>query len=120
MAHAHAPSPFDPLEAFPILPSRVDRKSKEFQENLRANLASIERLQKALAQAHGGGGPKAIERHRQAGKLLPRERLELLLDEGSYFLEIAPLAGFEVPGHAPGAGVIGGIGLVSGVECVIT
>ena len=67
-----------------------------------------------------GGGEKYTSRHKAAGKLLPRERIELLLDRDSYFLELCPLAGKDVPGHTPGAGFIGGIGRVSGVECLIT
>jgi acetyl-CoA carboxylase carboxyltransferase component len=51
---------------------------------------------------------------------LPRERIELLLDRDSYFLELCPLAGKDVPGHTPGASIVGGIGRVSGVECLIT
>jgi acetyl-CoA carboxylase carboxyltransferase component len=61
-----------------------------------------------------------VQRHLQRGKLLPRDRVEMLLDEGSYFLEIAPLAGYGMENESPGAGLIGGIGLVSGRQCLIT
>src|SRR5262249_58931243 len=77
-------------------------------------------LAAALHEATLGGGEKYTSRHRAAGKLLPRERVELVLDRDSYFLELCPLAGKDVPGHTPGAGLIGGIGRVSGVECLIT
>lgn len=110
----------DPTERYPVLPSRLDPRSDGFRANRDANLKALERLEAALAKARAGGGPKYNERHLAAGKLLPRERVELLLDEGSYFLELAALAGHEVSGHATGASVIGGIGIVSGVECVIT
>ena len=52
--------------------------------------------------------------------MLPRERIEMLLDEGSYFLEIAPLAGISIDDDVGGAGVVGGIGRVSGLECLIS
>ena len=74
----------------------------------------------ARARPRVGGGEKYTSRHKAAGKLLPRERVELLLDRDSYFLELCPLAGKDVPGHTPGASLIGGIGRVSGVECLIT
>lgn len=80
----------------------------------------LAKLEAALAKSREGGGPKYAERHVAAGKLLPRERVERLLDRDGWFLEIAPLAGLDMPGHAPGASVVGGIGVVSGVECMIT
>jgi 3-methylcrotonyl-CoA carboxylase beta subunit len=81
--------------------------------------AAIERLRAELKRSTEGGGAKYVERHKAKGKLPPRERIEALLDEGSYFLEIAPLAGFGMDGEVPGAGIIGGIGLVEGRECLI-
>src|SRR5262245_34763655 len=100
--------------------SRIDPGGAEFRANDAANRAAVEKLRAALVEATVGGGEKYTSRHRAAGKLLPRERVELLLDRDSYFLELCPLAGKDVPGHAPGASVIGGIGVVSGVECLIT
>src|SRR5579872_6803061 len=79
----------------------------------------IEKLRAELKRSTEGGGAKYVERHKAKGKLLPRERVEALLDEGSYFLEIAPLAGIGMEGEVPGAGTIGGIGLVEGRECLI-
>ncbi|KAF5333502.1 hypothetical protein D9611_002520 [Ephemerocybe angulata] len=78
-------------------------------------------LDSKLKDARMGGGVKAQERMRSKGKLLPRERLEKLLDPGSPFLELSPLAAHEVyPGQSvPGAGIITGIGRISGRECVI-
>nr|WP_083709292.1 carboxyl transferase domain-containing protein [Williamsia sterculiae] len=73
-----------------------------------------------MARAARGGGDKARERHLSRGKLLPRDRIDTLLDAGSPFLEIAPLAAEDMyDGKAPAAGVIAGIGRVSGRECVI-
>jgi acetyl-CoA carboxylase carboxyltransferase component len=80
---------------------------------------AIARLQQELRKSTEGGGEKYVKRHIQRGRLLPRDRVELLLDEGSYFLEIAPLAGIGMENESAGAGVIGGIGLVSGRECLI-
>jgi acetyl-CoA carboxylase carboxyltransferase component len=107
-------------QPYPVLASRVDLRSAEYAANLAANRAAIDRLATALREATVGGGDKYTARHTAAGKLLPRERIELLLDRDSYFLELCPLAGKDVPGHAVGASIIGGIGRVAGVECVIT
>jgi acetyl-CoA carboxylase carboxyltransferase component len=108
------------VHRYPVLRSNVDSRSATFVENHQANLKSLEKLEAALKKARDGGGAKYNQRHIEAKKLLPRERVEALLDPGSYFLELAPLAGFEISGHTPGASVVGGIGVVSGVECVIT
>jgi acetyl-CoA carboxylase carboxyltransferase component len=81
--------------------------------------AAVDRLRAELKRSTEGGGERYVQRHRERGKLLPRERVELMLDDGSYFLEIAPLAGIGMDDEAPGARVIGGIGLVSGRECLI-
>jgi acetyl-CoA carboxylase carboxyltransferase component len=106
-------------QPYPILPTAVDRRDPGYRANYDANQAAVEKLRKALAEATVGGGEKYTARRKAAGKLLPRERIELLLDRDSPFLELAPLAGYGVPGHTPGAGAIGGIGVVSGVECMI-
>ena len=71
------------------------------------------------AKAVAGGGEKYVDRHHERGKLLPRERIELLVDEGSAFLELSPLAGWGSD-FAVGASVVTGIGVVEGVECMIT
>src|SRR5215470_6453728 len=81
---------------------------------------ALTRLRSELRRSTEGGGEKYVKRHIERGKLLPRERVEMLLDEGSYFLEIAPLAGIGMENESPGAGVIGGVGLVCGRECLIT
>ena len=107
-------------QAYPVLRSRVDLRSEIAQKNREANLASLAKLDKALAKSREGGGEKYNARHQEAGKLLPRERVERLLDRDAWFLELAPLAGLDIQGHAPGASVVGGIGVVSGVECMIT
>lgn len=105
---------------YPVLPSRVDARSETFRENQEENLRSLAKVEQLLAEGRAGGGPKYVERFRKADRLLPRERVELLLDRDSYFLELAALAGNGISGVTPGAGVIGGIGVVSGTECLIT
>ncbi|HEU4386623.1 MAG TPA: carboxyl transferase domain-containing protein [Blastocatellia bacterium] len=90
-----------------------------YQANYSANLESVERLRRELKLSTLGGGEKYVKRHLARGRLLPRERVEMLLDEGSYFLEIAPLAGYGMDKEFVGAGIVGGIGLVSGRECLI-
>ena len=102
------------------LQSRVDLRSETFRSNLAANLAGCETLSQELASSREGGGERYNARHLSRGKLLPRERIERLLDPGSHFLELCPLAGRDVDLIKSGAGVVGGIGLVSGVECLIT
>jgi acetyl-CoA carboxylase carboxyltransferase component len=82
--------------------------------------ALVATLEAAHAEARAGGGDKYVDRHRSRGKLVARDRIELLLDSDSHFLELMPLAGHGVRGVGTGAGVIGGIGVVAGVECLIT
>ncbi|MFN8192880.1 MAG: carboxyl transferase domain-containing protein [Nocardioidaceae bacterium] len=82
-------------------------------------LAKLADLEAEHAKAVGGGGPKYVERHHARGKLLPRERIELLIDEGSAFLELSPLAGWGSD-FTVGASIVTGIGVVEGVECLIT
>ncbi|MBI1790402.1 MAG: acyl-CoA carboxylase subunit beta [Acidobacteria bacterium] len=97
----------------------VDRNSELYRSNYASMQAALERLRSELQRSTQGGGEKYVRRHLERGKLLPRERVEMLLDEGSYFLELAPLAGIGLDNESPGAGVIGGIGVVSGRECLI-
>jgi acetyl-CoA carboxylase carboxyltransferase component len=108
------------VQPYPVIATRVDPRADDYRANEAANRAAIDKLRAALHEATLGGGDKYVSRHKAAGKLLPRERIELVLDRDSYFLELCPLAGKDVPGHTTGAGVLGGIGRVSGVECLIT
>jgi acetyl-CoA carboxylase carboxyltransferase component len=100
--------------------SAVDRESAAYQSNYAAMQTAVERLRGELKRSTQGGGEKYVKRHVERGRLLPRDRIEMLLDESSYFLEIAPLAGHGMENEFPGAGVIGGVGLVCGRECLIT
>src|SRR5438132_3052195 len=95
--------------------SRVDPAGAEFARNDAAQRALAADLADRLAATALGGPPRSRERHVARGKLLPRERIDVLLDEGSPFLEIAPLAANGMYGdESPGAGVIAGIGLMHG------
>jgi len=105
---------------FPVVETKIDRTSQQYKDNYAANTDSLGQLDAALAEARAGGGEKYIKRFRERGKLLPRERVEAILDRDSYFLELCPLAGYQISGHKAGASVVAGIGLVSGVECMIT
>src|SRR5262245_35849126 len=99
--------------------SLVDKKSKSYRANYPANRAGVERLKCELRHPTIGGVGQYVNRHLARGKLLPRERVEMLLDEGSYFLEIAPLAGHGMENEFIGVGVVGGVGLVSGRQCLV-
>ncbi len=103
----------------PVLKTRVDTKSEAYRVNYAGMLEQVNYLQEQLAMARGGGGEKYVRRHRERGKMLPRERIELLLDRDSPFLELSPLAAWGTE-YTVGAGVVTGIGVVSGVECVIS
>ena len=98
-----------------ILSTTVEPASPQFEANDAAQRALVEELRQKLATAALGGPEKSRERHVARGKLLPRERVDLLLDEGSPFLEVAPLAAEDLyDGASPAAGVIAGIGVVEG------
>ena len=87
--------------------------------NAEAMLDKIADLDAQHAVAVAGGGQKSVERHHGRGKLMPRERIELLIDPGSAFLELSPLAGWGSD-FTVGASVVTGIGVIEGVECMIT
>ena len=102
----------------PVLASALDTHSEVFRTNREDMLASIEFLNTQLGLAAQGGGDKAIARHKAAGKLTVRERVALLIDPDTPFLEISALAGYMTD-FPVGGGAILGIGTVKGVECVI-
>jgi len=106
-------------ENMQAIKSVVNPQDETYQTNYGANSSAVERLKSELARSTKGGGEQYVKRHLARGRLLPRERIEMLLDEGSYFLEIAPLAGIGMENEFVGAGVVGGVGLVSGRECLI-
>ena len=103
-----------------VLPSSIRPGEAQFQANSRALRAQVAQLRERSAAAAQGGSASARERHRARGKLLPRERIDLLLDPGAPFLELSALAAFDMyGGEVPGAGIVTGIGRVSGCQCVI-
>ncbi|MBC7938827.1 MAG: methylcrotonoyl-CoA carboxylase, partial [Chitinophagaceae bacterium] len=109
----------------PVLKSKLNPRSEEFRASALQMRRWVADLNARLARMAEGGGPAAAARHVARGKLMPRERVEMLLDPDTPFLELAPLAGMDMyldqagVGAAPGGGVITGIGRISGVECVI-
>ncbi len=102
------------------LESRVDRNSPEYQENRAYFTGLVEELRQRIEQVRQGGGERAIAKHRARHKLLARERVELLCDPETPFLEFNPLAAWGMyHDEAPSAGIVTGIGVVAGQECVI-
>ena len=100
--------------------SHIDPKSEAFRANSEAYEELLLELRERSAQARRGGGEKARRRHEERGKLPVRDRIELLLDPGTAFLELSPLAAFGMyDGRVPAAGIVTGIGRVSGREVVI-
>lgn len=103
-----------------VLSTNINVNSDEFRANYEHNRKLVEELEARQAKVRAGGSERAVKKHREANKLLPRERVELLLDPGTEFLELSPLAAWGMYNdETPGAGGINGIGMVSGVECMI-
>jgi acetyl-CoA carboxylase carboxyltransferase component len=102
----------------PVLPDRVDRDAPEFATRREALLELLAEHDRQLALANAGGGERYVARHHQRGKLLPRERIELLLDPDSPFLELSPLAAWGTS-YTVGASVVTGIGVVEGTEVLV-
>src|SRR6516225_1660720 len=109
----------------PTLATQLNPRSEEFKANAAAMRLLVDDLNAKLARIAEGGGADARAKHLSRGKLLPRDRVERLLDPGTPFLEIAPLAALNMypekggQDAAPGAGMIAGIGRVAGIECLI-
>jgi 3-methylcrotonyl-CoA carboxylase beta subunit len=107
--------------AISVIKSSVDTSSDEFKENERLMGEAMARLDELTRRAQQGGSAKAREKHLARKKMLPRDRVTALIDPGTTFLELAPLAGHELYPEAevPAAGVIAGVGVVEGVTCMI-
>ncbi|MGA7711055.1 MAG: carboxyl transferase domain-containing protein [Rhizomicrobium sp.] len=102
------------------LKSSISQSSPAFKSNTTAMAALVDELKSRMSVAAQGGDERSRNRHTERGKLLPRDRVERLLDPGSPFLELSPLAAFGMyDGDIHGAGMITGIGRVEGRECVI-
>jgi acetyl-CoA carboxylase carboxyltransferase component len=103
-----------------IIETRIEPSSDLFRTNRDRMAALVAELRGRVGTVRQGGGPKYLERHRAQGKLPVRERIDRLLDPGSPFLELSPLAAWELyDGEAPSAGIVTGIGRVSGREVMI-
>ncbi|HKX42094.1 MAG TPA: carboxyl transferase domain-containing protein, partial [Burkholderiaceae bacterium] len=104
----------------PVLASKLNPRTEDFKANAAAMRALVDDLNAKLVQIAQGGGEGPRAKHVARGKLLPRDRVEMLLDPDTPFLEVAPLAALDMyRNDAPGAGLIAGIGRVSGVDCMI-
>ena len=104
----------------PILVSKINPKSQDFADNAAHMQMQVDDLKHKIAEIKQGGGESANQRHTARGKLLPRERINQLLDHGSPFLELSQLAAYQVYDDVvPAAGIIAGIGRVAGIECMI-
>lgn len=109
----------------PIIESTLNPRSEDFKANAAAMSACVQDLKDKLQHIALGGGEQARKKHTDRGKLLPRDRIALLLDPGTPFLEFSPLAAYQVykdkngQDAAPSAGIITGIGCINGQECVI-
>ena len=104
----------------PVLPTQLNARSADFLANAAAMRTLVEDLNTHIAKIFEGGGEAARARHVARGKLLPRERVQMLLDPSTPFLELAPLAALNMYGNAaPCAGLIAGIGRVSGIDCMV-
>ncbi len=111
---------FRPDRPCPSSRPNSNPRSEAFKDSARAMQALVADLEAQLAQIALGGGDAPRAKHLARGKLLPRDRVEQLLDAGSPFLEVGALAALNVYDNAaPSAGIITGIGRVSGVECMI-
>jgi len=109
----------------PILETKLNARSADFQANAAAMRGLVTDLNAQIAKVAQGGGDAARAKHTGRGKLLPRDRVQMLLDPGTPFLELSPLAAMGLypdrdgSDSAPSAGLIAGIGRVSGVDCMI-
>ncbi len=103
-----------------IIETRIDRNNPEFQENTHYFQQLLEQLREHIQLVQQGGGEKDIAKHRKRNKLLARERIQLLCDPDTPFLELSPLAAWDMyHNEAPSAGIVTGIGVVEGQECMI-
>jgi acetyl-CoA carboxylase carboxyltransferase component len=103
----------------PVLNSTVDPGSGVYRQNREAMENALAEVDAQLETARGGGGVRYVDRHRERGKFLARERIELLLDADAPFLELAPLAAWGTD-YTVGASLVAGIGVVNGVECMVS
>jgi 3-methylcrotonyl-CoA carboxylase beta subunit len=109
----------------PALETKLNARSADFQVNAAAMRGLVDDLNAKVTQVEMGGGEAARAKHTGRGKLLPRDRVQMLLDPGTPFLELSPLAALGMypdrdgSDSAPGAGIVAGIGRIQGVDCMI-
>ena len=101
-----------------VLRSEVDTTSQAYQRNYQVQRAAVTALNEQLAIVAAGGGDRYVNRHHARGRLLARERIELLIDRDAPFMELSSLAAWGT-GFNVGAAIVTGVGVVSGVECMI-
>lgn len=107
-------------DAISVIPTNVDTSSPDYQENAKHMGEVIGRLEELTAKIRQGGSAKAREKHIARKKMLPRDRVQALIDPGTSFLELSPLAGYELyEDEVPAGGIITGVGVVEGVTCMI-
>ncbi|HUP83325.1 MAG TPA: carboxyl transferase domain-containing protein, partial [Candidatus Limnocylindria bacterium] len=103
-----------------VIETQIDPRSEQFRANQTRLMALVAELRERTATVKRGGGERSVQRQREQGKLPVRERIDGLLDPGSPFLELSPLAAWDLyDGDAPGAGMVTGVGRVSGREVLI-
>jgi len=104
-----------------VIKSNVDTASDEFRENFKRMAEAASKVQELTQRAQQGGSQKDRQRQLDRGKMLPRHRIRELIDPGTTFLELSPLAGYKLYPEAdvPAGGIITGVGVVEGVTCVI-
>lgn len=103
-----------------VLQNEVDPRAADFRSNKEQMMGILKEWRRRVEIVKSGGGPEAIEKHKSRGKLTARERIEGLVDPGSAFMEFSTLAAWDMyDNQAPGAGIITGIGVIEGTECVI-
>jgi acetyl-CoA carboxylase carboxyltransferase component len=103
-----------------VIESKISTTSPEFQENSRCMEEAVAELKTRLAEIKKGGPPRALEKHKERGKLTARERLDLLFDKNSPFLELSTLAAYNMyDNEAPSAGMVTGVGVVHGKEVLV-
>src|ERR1700744_1701638 len=108
-----------PQDAMP-LHSSIDPASSDFARNTEVMRSLVTELRDKLTQVAGGGGEASRKRHTGRGKMLARERVDLLIDPGTAFLELSPLAAYDLyGGDVHSASIVTGVGRISGRECVI-
>ena len=104
----------------PVLGTEIQTGTKDFNENKNAMKALVDEMRERKSTTALGGSERAREKHTQRGKLLVRERIELVTDAETPFLELSELAAFDMyEGASPSAGIVTGIGTICGTECMI-